>query len=154
MKKIVLKKGGKTEEWLTLQQEEFCRLYTSGDKDCRGNATQSYIQAYDVQTVVDWQFQRDVYNYAKSEWCKQLTKPNLNKRINELLDEWFTDTTVDKELSFVIKQNKELSAKVSAIKEYNRLKERVIEKAPVTMTIDVTNMSIKEIEEKRRALLG
>jgi hypothetical protein len=58
-----------------------------------------------------------------------LTNSNILSRINEELDAaGLNDNFVDKQLLFAITQNADLSSKVRAIQEYNKLKQRIIEK--------------------------
>jgi hypothetical protein len=61
---------------------------------------------------------------------------------------------VDKQLSFIITQYGDLSTKLSAIKEYNRLKSRIIDRAPVSISLDLSTKTLKEIEEIRQSLLS
>lgn len=149
VKRAKITKGGKTEKGLNQEQEAFCQLFTTGDRDFFGNWVQSYIEVYQPdQTQKNW------YKTACSRASQLLSNVKVYTRINELLEEWgLNDQNVDKQLTALINQWDDKSTKLWALKEYNRLKARIIEKAPVTMTIDVTNMSIREIEEKRKALL-
>jgi len=138
------------EKNLTPQQDEFCRLYTSWNKLYRGNATQSYIKAYklDVYDEETWKMlDKKQYNVWGVLWGKLLKNIRIKKKIDKLLDEWFSDKTIDNELSYVIKQNEELSSKVSAIKEANRLKARVREVVPLNFTIDLTDKTPKQLME-------
>jgi len=107
---------------LNPRQELFCQLYVY-DKECFGNATKSYAQAYDID---------ETNPVARSSASIELSKPYIKQRVRDLLDEFINDTVVDLELASVIKQNKELSSKVAAIREYNKLKQRVIEKTDIT----------------------
>jgi hypothetical protein len=69
------------------------------------------------------------YNNAKVAASKLLTNSNILSRINEELDAaGLNDNFVDKQLLFAITQNADLSSKVRAIQEYNKLKQRIIEK--------------------------
>ena len=55
-----------------------------------------------------------------------LTKVNITNCVREFLDIFISDEVVDKELGQVILQYGDLSAKVAAIREYNKVKNRVI----------------------------
>lgn len=142
------------------KQELFCQLYTRGNKKQFGNATQCYIDAYgiDIYTVTD-KWSQDVvqnrknYDMSRAGWYENLTKPHIKARIREILNDVFTDEAVDNETAKIIAQDHDLSAKLWGIKEFNRLKNRVIEKPPVTFTYDLTGKSMKEIEELRKELL-
>lgn len=121
-KKTVVKIEELKEKGLTLQQEKFCQLYSS-DREFFGNGVQSYIEAYDVDLS-----KKNAYNVAKNGAYENLTKPDILKRINELLElRGLNDSFVDKQLELVITQNAEFHAKVAAIKEYNKLKKRTVE---------------------------
>ena len=107
---------------LTPQQELFCQIYIR-DREFFGNGVQSYIEAYNINLSKPGQ-----YNVAKAGAYENLTKPYLLERMNKLLKVVINDTIVDKELAFTIVQKGNLAAKVAAIKEYNALKGRVIQK--------------------------
>jgi hypothetical protein len=67
-------------------------------------------------------------NVAKNGAYENLTKPDLLKRINELLElRGLNDAFVDKQLELVITQNADFHAKVAAMREYNKLKKRTVE---------------------------
>ena len=107
---------------LNEKQELFCKNYVS--KDFFGSGVESYAAAYGL----DLTNQKD-YNNAKVAASKLLTNSNILSRINEELDAaGLNDNFVDKQLLFAITQNADLSSKVRAIQEYNKLKQRIIEK--------------------------
>ncbi len=111
---------------LNPKQEKFCQLYAT-EKEFFGNGTQSYIEAYDPdQSKPNW------YKTARSRASELLTSPNVLARINELLDLTLNDQHVDKQLALVITQNADYSSKVAAIREYNKLKQRITEKVDHT----------------------
>ena len=139
MTKNLPKKKKLIKRRLNPKQELFCQLYAS-DEEFFGNGVKSYMMAY--QTLD--------YNTAKVEASKFLTKPNILDRINELMDIVINDIVVDKELAFVIKQKDNLSAKVAAIKEYNNLKGRVIQKREHSFDSE----SIDRLEKMLRRLAG
>lgn len=115
---------------LTPKQEAFCVYYTSAT-EFFGNGVQSYIEAYDIDITKKGQ-----YNVARAGASENLTKPNILKRIDELLElEGLNDQAVDKELAFVIMQKADLAAKTAAIREYNKLKARVIKKHDVNVIL-------------------
>lgn len=104
---------------LNPQQELFCRLYVK-DGECFGNATQAYIHAYGITPVGQ--------EHARKAASRLVTKVDILARIEALLDECLDHKIVDRELAKLILQNKDLSVKVAAIREYNRIRERVTEK--------------------------
>ena len=110
------------ERELNEKQNLFCKYYVS--KEFFGSGVESYAAAYGL----DLTNQKD-YNTAKTQASKHLTNPNILLRINEELDAaGLNDNFVDKQLLFAITQNADLSSKVRAIQEYNKLKQRIIEK--------------------------
>lgn len=112
---------------LTPQQEFFCQLYAS-DREFFGNGVQSYIEAYDINIE-----EKGQYNVAKSGASENLSKPYILDRINELLELGkLNDAFVDKQLQFIIAQNADLSSKTAAIREYNKLKQRITDKVDHT----------------------
>lgn len=107
---------------LTPKQEIFCRNF-AGSREFFGNGVQSYIDAFNCEN----------YDTAKVEASKLLTKPNIIKRINEILDiAGLNDENVDKQLSMLINQNVDFKSKISAIKEYNALRGRIKQKMELT----------------------
>ena len=111
---------------LTLQQEEFCKNYVS--QEFFGNGTQSYIDAYGIDVE-----KKGAYDVARAGAYENLSKPHICKRINELLDDaGLNDQFVDKQLLFLINQHADFGAKVSAIREYNKLKQRIETKVSLT----------------------
>jgi hypothetical protein len=117
---------------LNARQELFCQLYAT-TREFFGNGVQSYIEAYNPDTS-----KKNWYQVAKASAYENLTKPHLLKRIRALMDIYINDEVVDKELASVILQSGDLSAKVSAIKEYNQLKSRVRQKIEIEDTRETT----------------
>ena len=110
--------GAKIKSDLTAKQEFFCQLFAK-DRDCFGNGTQAYLKAFSTKR------KKPAYSTARVEAHKLLTNPNIIDRIRELIDVWISDEVVDKELGMVILQYDNLSAKVAAIREYNKVKGRM-----------------------------
>lgn len=116
-----MKKNG-----LTLKQEKFCQLYAS-DREFFGNGVESYAEAYGLDLL-----KKKDYNTASVNASKLLTNTKILERINELLNLTLNDQFVDKQLSLLITQNAHPSTKLGAIKEYNKLKQRIEEKLDIT----------------------
>lgn len=118
-----LQKIQDTDKTLNAKQEFFCELYAS-DKEFFGNGVEAYMEAYDLHSGDP----KD-YNTARTNASRLLTNANILKRIDELLHLGPLNTSfVDKQLAFVITQNADLGSKVSAIREYNKLEQRITEK--------------------------
>lgn len=116
---IIPQKEEKTR--LIAPQEHFCQLFVS--REFFGNAAESYGIA----------FPNSIPKYRAQYAYELLRRPYISKRINELLDvAGLNDEFVDKQLLLIITQNVDWRAKLGAIKEYNRVRQRVIEKVDVT----------------------
>ncbi|KKN73594.1 hypothetical protein LCGC14_0399100 [marine sediment metagenome] len=114
---------------LNPKQELFCQLYAS-DEEFFGNGVKSYKKAYKM----------DDYKSAMVLASNLLRNIKILDRINVLMDIVINNVVVDKELAFVIKQKENLPAKVSAIKEYNVLKGRIIQKIEKEERILIINL--------------
>lgn len=110
------------EKKLNEKQEQFCLIYVS--KEFFANGVESYAEAYGLDIA-----ETGNYNTCKSNAYKLLTNTYILKRIDELLElSGLTDQFVDKQLLFVITQNADLGSKTAAIREYNKLKVRILDK--------------------------
>lgn len=132
-------------EKLNLKQELFCQLYAT-NRTFFGNGVQSYIEAYEPdQNKQGW------YAVARTRAYYLLTNIDILDRINELLElEPLNNTTVDKQLSFVINQSADMNAKVAAIREHNKLKQRITDKMDITtkgLPINLVSYKDKEKNE-------
>lgn len=135
------------ERELTQKQKQFCLNYVS--EQFFGNGTKSYISAYQLDMT-----KPGAYASARSQASENLTKPNILKFINELLDsEGLNDVFVDKQLLFLITQNADLSAKVQSIREYNKLRQRIIDKSESKQNLTITDLS-KYSYEQLKELAG
>jgi hypothetical protein len=115
----------KEKKKLNIRQEAFCKTYVS-ETEFFGNGTQSYIEVYKPKRIGNW------YRSCQTSASDLLSNPIIIDRINELLQlDGLNDTAVDKQLSFVIAQYSDLTNKVAAIKEYNKLKQRITEKSDI-----------------------
>ncbi len=155
---------------LNIKQEAFCQYYTRNDA-VFGNATQAYAEAYGyrLENLSDEEPTEEVWDeimeimktvklddspYAKAyNTCsvmghRLLRNTKINERVKEILREMMVEAEVDSEIMYVIKQKTDFGAKMSAIKEFNKLKGRIIEKVEVTETkVDPVT------EEKSRSLI-
>lgn len=111
------------EERLNAKQELFCQLYAT-NREFFGNGVQTYIEIYEPdQKKPNW------YKSACQSASQLLSNIKVFTRINELLEEeGLNDNFVDKQLLFVISQHNDISGKVAAIREYNKLKQRITDK--------------------------
>jgi hypothetical protein len=105
------------------RRERFCQIYAS-DSEFFGNGVQTYIEVYKPdQTKPNW------YRTACTVASTMLSNAKVYTRINEILEETgFNDVAIDKQLSFLIHQHADFGSKLGAIREYNKLKARVLER--------------------------
>lgn len=117
-------------KWLTAKQELFCQLYST-NMDYYGNWTQAYAMAYDKDLKDKWE------NKASQVWAsRMLRNDKVLSRIRELQNSFLSDEMIDKELSFVALQRDDLGAKMRAINEYNKLKQRITDKSEIEFKYD------------------
>lgn len=111
------------ENGLNQRQEFFCQLYAT-ETEFFGNGVQSYIEAYAPdQTRPNW------YKTACVRASQLLSNVKVINRINAILEETgLNDAHIDKQLSFLISQHADFTNKLGAIKEYNKLKSRIVTK--------------------------
>jgi len=126
------------------KQKLFCKLYAS-DREFFGNGVISYIKAFDIDRDKPGQ-----YNVARSGASDLLAKPYILDEINKLMDIYINNETVDKELGFVILQHSDLRSKVSAIKEWNKLKARVEEKMIHKIENTLSDEQIDQLLKRRK----
>lgn len=120
---------------LTPRQELFCQLYTSST-EFYGNGTEAYLEVYDIDTS-----KPNHRETAAACAAKLLTNNNILQRIDELLEEeGLNDQYVDKQLLHLIRQDADYFNKLGAIKEYNKLKQRITEKMHLDATVGVVNI--------------
>lgn len=125
-----------TETELNPKQKLFCELF-AGDKEFFGNGTSAYIEAYNIDLT-----KKGAYSGARASASKLLTNTNILAYIDSILENAIlNDQFVDKQIAFLIAQNADFSSKISAIKEYNALKQRITKKMKV------------EVEDSRKAIL-
>jgi len=117
---------------LTDKQLLFCLYYVS--EETFGNGVRSYCKAYGVN-----------YDDAKQQGQARhsasilLDNVNISKHINNLLDgAGLNDSFIDKRLLFLISQNEDKGTALQAIKEYNKLKNRITDKVEVTGNFDIS----------------
>lgn len=109
-----------------LQQEKFCQYYVS--QGFFGNGVETYLEVYDIdRSKANW------YKTACSAASRLLSNVKVCERINQLLDEaGLNDGFIDKQLLFLITQHDDKGAKLNAIREYNKLKQRIVDRSDVT----------------------
>jgi len=138
-----------------VRHELFCQ-YMTGGEETFDNGTKSYAFAYEIdyeslsKDDAKYEIQIDKEtgkpmnvcveksSFAKAELVcavnasKLLRTAKIKNRITKLMSLMLTEEFVDGELLYVAKQRRELSPKVAAIKEFNALKGRVVQKNALT----------------------
>ena len=125
------------EEKLNERQEKFSQLYAT-DTEFFGNGVQAYLEVYDIDTSKpNW------YKTACAASSQLLRNIKVCKRINEILEEQgLNDEFIDKQLLFLITQHADFGNKLGAIKEYNKLKQRIVDKTDITTNGKELNVNI------------
>ena len=121
----------KTWDWkLNAQQMLFCQYYITEEFFCNG--TKSYMKAYDTDE-----------ESARRLASKLLTNIDILNYIDSLLvDMGLNDQRVDKELAKLILQDAEWNIKLWAIKEYNKLKQRITDKIDMQSNVKIESIDI------------
>lgn len=160
------------------KQELFCQLYTQSH-DFFGNATLSYAAAFDynlaelsqepervqdtddddegvavrTKTRMDSPYQR-AYNVCSVQAHKLLRIAKVQVRIRELLNALLKDEIVDSELAKLIMQGDDNTAKVAAIREYNKLRSRIVDRSESTIkesfTVDDIRALLSPLPQERQ----
>ncbi len=146
MAKISAKSASKTEHGLTMLQELFCQYYVNADRELFGNGVKCYLETFGEQYELE-NNKAMKYEVACVLASRELSKVNIIKRINDLLQEGgFNDANVDRQHLFLINQHADLKTKMAAIKEYNAVKKRVEQK--MTLEVSGVEISVRKSGEK------
>lgn len=149
---------------LNIKHKRFCELYVK-NKDLFGNATRCYALAYNfnleslsrdsifslpdengkTELLEDSPFTK-AYNICSVEGVRLLSYPKINDYINKLLNELMTEENADAELSWVMQQRTDLGPKVQALREFNKLKGRIIDHSKV----ELRGLSLRDLYEKSK----
>lgn len=134
----------KAKNKLTKKQELFCKLFAT-NREFFGNGTQAYAKAYNIDLT-----KRGKLSVAKASASRLLTYDYISDNINKLIDiGGLNDKRVDKELLFLIEQNANFNVKLGAIKEYNSLRKRIIQREEINVKPEVNLSSVlKELKNK------
>ena len=143
---------------LNTKQELFCQYFTRSNS-MYGNYTMAYAEAYgfrleylsDVPVTkevidkktglltiehIDDSPYRKAYDYCSKAGSRLGRNGKINDRIKEILVSLMTDEEFDSELVHTMRQREDLSAKMQAIKEFNRLKSRVRDNPFIVVPVD------------------
>lgn len=143
-----------SKQFENLHHETFCILYAGvGTRHFFNNGQNSYLEAYghskelndlEVKLVLETnqkkrkemsQRKKSLELVARVEGSRLLANPNIRRRVEYLFDQFIDHNVADRELAKTIVQDHDLRSKVDAIKEYNRVRDRVKDnKAAVAVT--------------------
>lgn len=135
---------------LNIQQMQFCYYYVFGyecvkeeDNFRMGNGMRSYALAYGYKEIDD-----EVNDACRAKASLLLTKVNILKYIDKLLAEnGFNDAIADSRLRDIMINGSNIES-VQAIREYNKLKQRIIDKMHVIHDV-ITGAKVEIIEKKK-----
>jgi len=152
IKKHVIKKKKLSETKLTPEQELFCQCYVGyHDKELFSNKTRSFIYAYgrterynellELKNSNPSATTRAAFKKFENLCAKGgsdlFRNTQIVDRVNKLFDSLYNNDHVDRELSYTITQRYDLASKVQAIREFNRISNR-IKKNESTDTVTFT----------------
>ncbi len=137
------------------RRELFCRYYAQGEGTF-GNATLSYAAAYDVEIGDLRLYDKNgnllvpkdhipAYNICSASGSRLLRDEKVQARLVVLRNELLRDEIVDAELAKVITQDGDLTPKVAAIKEFNKLRGRIIDHTKITQVIKFDHDDIRTL---------
>lgn len=162
---------------LSPEWEVFCQFY-GANRDTFGNATDSYAEAYgyDFEKLSN-EFERDSTGKRKLDdrgyhiptdrelaqnscavlGARLLRKVQIQRRITELVNEYVDENVVDMRLRQIIMGHNTTDA-IAGIREYNKLKQRIVEHTTVDLRPhrDLTDKELEDeiasrIKARRRA---
>lgn len=167
------------DQTLNVSEEMFCQYYVL-NQETRNNGFQSYAIAYGREGDLEKAPKDDavyeeievngkmtqgkiiqkssydrLYATLTAEASKVIRKPYIQRRIYELLNSLLRDDIVDGELAKVMRQDIELPAKMRAIEEYNKLRQRTtkttVEHEFGNINPEVSDADLKELIKQGEA---
>jgi len=148
------------EDNLNPQRMMFCKLYTQ-NTDLFGNATLCYAEAfgYDLESLsqeavysepdefghrekIEDSPYTKAYNVCSVNSARLLRNAKIDEYTKILLNEMMTNENADAELAWVMKQRRDLGPKIQALREFNKLKNRV------TDNINIYNIPVDKKDKK------
>lgn len=147
---------------LNQRQELFCKFFVFND-ELRDNATLCYAEAFDYKLdelskddavyegigehrkLVEQSSYQKAYNVCGVLSHRMLKNVKVNDYLLKLRNELCTDAWLDGELVRVAMQNADLAPKIAAVKELNKLRNRITERTDITSGGEV----IKSFDESQ-----
>lgn len=138
-----------TKAALNPQQKLFCRYYTQ-NTELYGNATLAYAEAYEFNLyklskirdkddkgteIIGTSEYEKAYDSCNASAARLLVNVSIQKYITRCLNQLFKNEVIDRELTKVVLQDGDLPSKVAAIREFNKLKQRITEKSEIKVKL-------------------
>lgn len=121
-----LENADKDDELIEFSDGKIMTKREKNDREFRGEILEGKTRTIEPSTY------SKLYHTCGVSAHHTLKNPKIDKRIIVLLNELMEDSQVDAEIAKVIKQNRDLGAKMRAIGEYNKLKQRIVDKVDHT----------------------
>lgn len=119
------------------KHEAFAQLYVN-NQSTFGNATVCYALVYGFEIKespeVGPEKAKANYNTCSVNGAKMLGRTKVRNRVNWLMDQLYNEINADRQTAYVMQQNHNLGAKMLAVKEFNRVQQRVESKMKVEHT--------------------
>lgn len=132
-------------KYLTERQKLFCTYYASHE-EMLWNGVKSYIKAYGIDE------ERAIKNNKSIRTCAQrlLTNVVVCRYISSLLDLKYSDEFLDNQLWLLALQNEDRKVKIEAIKELNKLKQRIVDKTETLLKTEWPLVQIIRSEPEKK----
>lgn len=122
----------------------FCQWYTNNN-ELRGNGVQAYGKAFNLDLSTSAK-----YNVAKSNASKLLSRLDVLKCIQSIFEnDGLSETTVQNEHSFILRQNSDFGSKLGAVRlwyEINGRLRKVQEPTAMQFNINIEDSRNKTVD--------
>lgn len=128
-------------KYLTPRQKLFCQYYASHE-ELLWNGVRSYIKAYQIDEAQARKHDKSIRTCSQ----RLLTNVIVCRYIASLLDLKYSDEFLDNQLWLLALQNDDRKVKIEAIKELNKLKQRITDKSERLIKFDWPLVAINRTE--------
>lgn len=133
------------EKYLTMKQKLFCQYYASHE-ELLWNGVRSYAKAYGI----DEQLLQRKYKIVQTQSSRLLSNVIICRYISSLLDLKYSDEFLDNQLWLLALQNEDRKVKIEAIKELNKLKQRIVDKTETLLKTEWPLVQIIRSEPEKK----
>lgn len=141
---------------LSPQEVKFCEIFWT-DNACMGNGTRSYAKAYEISLEqLEGESEQETkrrYSDTSSYCSRLLNQSRIKQYLTLLIQNSFNNQAVDDELAKLIRQNAKLEPKLGAIREFNRLKQRILDKIDLSSNGEPIQFVISESIAKKVGMI-